>query len=144
MAEFSKTITINDGQTPRKFVIKKMGAYQAESWVYRAVLAIGHNVDDIQALMKQGRMGILTMLLKVDYQEARKLLDELLACVSIVNGETMKPLDREGCALIENPVTLFKLRVEAAKVNLSFFPDGESFSSLLDELFPQKSEASAA
>lgn len=117
-------VELSDGGANKKFIVKKMGAYQAEAWLYRAALAIGRNVPDIIGMFKGDRAVLVKSLLSVDYEQARPLLDELLACCSLVNGEAKVQMGRDASAYIADPTTLMKLRIEAAKANFGFFMDG--------------------
>ena len=126
-----KTIVLKDGSTERKFLIKSMGAYQAESWMYRAALAIGRNVNDVAGLFGGSKLAVIQTLFRINYTEAKPLLDELLECVYLVNGDGMVQLSESNVSMIEVPTTLMRLRIEAFKQNFGFFTSGSEFSSLL-------------
>lgn len=132
MTDNAKTVKIEDGGKERKFIIKRMNALQAESWIYRATLAVGKNIEDLSAAFSTGASGLLQALLRVDYNDAKPLLDDLLACCSISEGEAVKGLAGNE-ALVQSPLTLMRLRVEAAKLNFDFFSNGGK-STFLDAL----------
>jgi hypothetical protein len=125
----ARTIELKDGKTQRKFTIRKMGAYQAESWIIRASLACGRG-GDITKLFSGDKTAIVETLLHVRYEDAKPLLDELLGCVYLVNGEELTQLNEKTAAVIESPMTLMRLRIESVKENFGFFTDGKDFGSL--------------
>ena len=111
-----------------------MPALQAEQWMYRAALAIGKNVGDLRSSIEDGTNGLMTSILRLDYLDAKPLLDDLLACCHLINGEKFVQLTGANASLIESPLTLVQLRFEAAKLNFDFFSDG-TLSSFLARLF---------
>ena len=122
-------IKIQDGATEKRFTITKMSAYQAEQWLYRAAFALG---GDPQTLLRS--------ILSVPYESAKPLLDDLLSCCTLVQGNALRRLtSAEACSAIESPLTLTKLRVESLKANFGFFFDGDALSSLM----PQSTETPA-
>ena len=125
----ARTIELKDGKTQRKFTIRKMGAYQAESWIIRASLACGRG-GDITKLFSGDKTAIVETLLHVRYEDAKPLLDELLECVYLVNGEELTQLNEQTAAVIESPMTLMRLRIERGKENLGFFTEGKGFGAL--------------
>ena len=130
----SVTITIQDRSTERQFRIRRMPALQAEQWMYRAALALGKNVGNLRSSIDDGTNGLMTSILRLDYLDAKPLLDDLLACCHLINGEQFVQLTGANASLIESPLTLVQLRFEAAKLNFDFFSDG-TLSSFLARLF---------
>ncbi len=128
----AQTIAVDDAGKERKFIVKRMNALQAEAWIYRATLAVGKNIEDLSAAFSTGASGLLQALLRVDYRDAKPLLDDLLACCSICEGESVKSLLGNE-SLVQSPLTLMRLRVEAAKLNFDFFSNGGK-SNFLDAL----------
>jgi hypothetical protein len=68
------------------FVLTEMPARRAADWATRALLAMGKSNVEIPAhVMEMGMEGIAVMgfqaLLRMDYYDAKPLLDELLGCV---------------------------------------------------------------
>ena len=127
MARRTIEITIEDRGNPLHFIIEEMPATKLEAWIIRALLLIagaGIEVPDGADLRKAGAfladkgIGALGSL---DFEKARPLLDELLGCC-------FRKIDKvkERCTpdtvdgYIEDVTTLFKLRMEAAKLNLGF------------------------
>ena len=108
-----------------------MPATKLESWLIRAVLllaAAGGDVPQGRDLKEAGAFLAekgLSALARVDYDQARPLLDELLGCCSRMIGGVKERCTPEGMdAYIEDVTTLFKLRAEALKVNLGFLSEG--------------------
>lgn len=127
-----QTIEIIDGGKEKQFTITPMSAYQAEQWMYRAALALGKNIDDVQQVFSGNPADLLRSILSIPYEAARPLLDDLLACCTLVKGKSMRRLTSpEACSSIESPLTLTKLRIESLKANFGFFFDGDALSSLI-------------
>lgn len=125
-------IIIKDGSTERKFLINKMSALQAEQWMYRAAFALGGSVDGLQNAFKGEASDVIHAILSIPYDKARPLLDDLLACCVLVQGNSLVRLDSESaCATISSPLTLMKLRIEALRANFGFFFSGDGLTSLL-------------
>ncbi len=138
----SRTIELKDGKTLRKFYISRMGAYQAESWLIRAALVCGRDPGDLGKIFTGDKVSLVQALLRINYTEAQPLLDELLACVKLVNGEGMLQLGPDTAGVIESPITLMRLRIEALKENFSFFIDGSAFGSLTELVSDQSAQKS--
>ena len=102
----------------------------------RAVLVLAGAGSDIPA--SGGVEGIgkylaehgLAAIGNVDYQKAKPLLDEMLGCCYRVIDKMEERVTPETAdAYIEDMGTLFKLRLEALKVNLGFFGSGSKSAS---------------
>ena len=118
---------MQDGTTLKSFTITPMSAYKAEQWMYRAAFAMGRNVDDIQQVFSDKPADLLKTILTIPYDEARPLLDDLLSCCTLVQGNALRRLEGESaCAVIESPLTLTKLRIESLRRNFGFFFDGDA------------------
>lgn len=126
-----KRITIEDRGGKLEFVVREMSATQLEDWTMRAVLVLAGAGSDIPA--NGGVEGIgkylaehgLAAIGAVDYAKAKPLLDEMLACCSrVVDKMEEKVTPETADAYIMDMSTLFKLRLEAFKVNFSFFGSG--------------------
>lgn len=129
MARKTIEIDIEDRGKKLTFVIKEMSATQLESWIIRALLMAtgagaanvpeGADLQKAGAYLAQRGIGLLGSL---EYDKAAPLLDEMLACCyrKIENHqERCTPDNVTG--YIEDVSTLFKLRMEAMKLNLGFF-----------------------
>ena len=126
-----KRITIEDRGNKLEFVIREMSATQLEDWTMRAVLVLAGAGSDIPA--GGGVEGISKYLAEhglaaigaVDYAKAKPLLDEMLGCASRVVDRVEERVTPETAdAYIEDMATLFKLRMEALKLNFAFFQGG--------------------
>lgn len=136
----STKLQIKDGSSEKSFLIVPMSAYKAEQWMYRAAFAIGRSVEDIQQVFSGKPENVIKTILGVPYEQARPLLDDLLACCTLVQGQQLRPLSSpNACDAIENPLTLTKLRIESLKANFGFFFDGDALNSLI----PQSTETTA-
>ena len=131
MARKEITIDIRDGEQTLTFKIKQMPATRLERWILRALLlAAGSGVQvpdntDIKAagafLAEKG----LAALGNIDFERAAPLYDELLACCSRLVGKVEERCTPETVdAYVSEVATLFKLRMEAAKLNLGFLGQG--------------------
>lgn len=132
-----KTIEIDDRGTPLKFKIVEMPATQLESWIFRALLLLaGCGVEvpdgsDISEAAKYLQHKGISALGSIDYNKAKPLLEELLQCCYRIlqNNATQRVESSTADGYISDVRTLFKLKWEAAKFNLSFFKDGGLFQS---------------
>jgi hypothetical protein len=137
------TVQLEDRGKQLTFKIKEMPATKMERWIIRALLLLlrGENaasLDSAQSavsssdlnkaanfLMKDG----VKALARVDYEEAEPLLEELLNCCRRVDAGVDQLCTSDTVdGYIEDVRTLFKLRMEAAKLNLSFFTEKASTS----------------
>ncbi len=127
MARKEITVDIQDRDQLLTFRIKEMPATRLESWIIRALLLVagsGAQVPggaDIKAagafLAEKG----LAALGNIDFEKASPLLDELLGCCSRVVEKVEERCTPESVdAYILDVGTLFKLRMEAIKLNLGF------------------------
>lgn len=110
------TLKINDAGHDMTFVIEKMSAFKAEGWLIRAGLLLGR--EAITAEGVKDYRGLVAALCKVEYEKAAPLLDELLACCKVRVGKLKKSVTDDG--MIQSPLTLLTLRVEALKANFVF------------------------
>ena len=131
-----KTIELEDRGNKLTFKIREMSATQLEDWTMRAVLVLAGAGSDIPA--GGGVEGIgkylaehgLAAIGNVDYQKAKPLLDEMLGCCyRVIDRMEEKVTPETADAYIKDMTTLFKLRVEAPKVNFSFFGNGSQAST---------------
>lgn len=131
-----KTITFDDRGKSLTFKIVEMAATQLESWTMRAVLVLAGAGSDIPA--NGGIEGIgkylaehgFSALGAVDYAKAKPLLDEMLGCCyRVIDRQEEKVTPETADAYIEDMSTLFKLRLEALKINFGFFGRGGKSAS---------------
>lgn len=139
MARKETTIELMDRDHPLTIKIKEMPATKLESWIIRAVLLLASSGGNMPKNMDMTEAGAylsehgISALGSVDYDKAQPLLDELMGCCSIVIDRVEKRLTPE---IIDDHIqdvgTLFKLKLEAGKLNLGFLgPEG---GNLLDSL----------
>lgn len=136
----TKDVIITDGvDSGKTFVVEQMPLLKGDRWANRVALALCKAGVDISSLTKKGKggqlefvglldmAGIVNVALKalggVDDDVAQALLDELLHSVKLrLPGGSVRPL------LVESDIhgidTLWKLRIEAIKVNLDFLAAG--------------------
>ena len=131
MARKETIITIQDREQELTFKIREMPATRLESWIIRALLllagsgAVVPGGADIKAAGAYLAENGLTALGNVDYEKTRPLLDELLGCCSRVVERVEERCTPESVDnYILDVTTLFKLRMEAFKVNLGFLGQG--------------------
>lgn len=128
MARKVANITITDeGRDKGKvFVLKELPASRAEKWATRAFLALARSGVEIpEGVEKMGLAGIATLSLKalggVTFSDAEPLLDEMMACVSIMLNPAKPDVVR---ALIEDDIeeiaTRITLRKEVARLHVDF------------------------
>jgi hypothetical protein len=127
-----REIVLSDRGRELRFKIREMSATQLESWIMRALLLLGPALgrldgEDVglgeaaRALRSKG----LGLLATIEYDKAKPLLDELLACCVRVDAgvsQVCTPTSVDG--YVEDVRTLFQLRKEALTLNLSFFGQG--------------------
>lgn len=131
-------IKLVDGGKERLFKITQMSAYQQEAWIIKVVTILSANAKNVEGIskmvtgeQKDQANAILGMIGGLKYEDIRPLYDELLECVSYIPDETNKsfeqPLNAKNVdSIITDFKNLFKLRMEALKLNFSFFSEGES------------------
>jgi len=145
MAILTKEVTIAEGSDEGKtFVVSQMPLLRGDRWANRAALAIMRADIDLSSLKGLGgaKSGdftgmldiaeILSAVLKalggIEEHVAQELLDELLAVVKLKlpNGATRPiiPPSEHADGDITSIATLWKLRIEAIKVNLDFLKAG--------------------
>lgn len=136
----TKDVTIEEGtDAGKKFVVKQMPLLRGDRWANRVALALCKSGVDISGLTTtddEGKpvfrglldmVGVVNVALKalggVDDEVAQRLLDEVIQDVRLrlPNGSD-RPL------VVETDITcistLWKLRIEAIKINLDFLAAG--------------------
>ena len=104
----------------KEFLITEMSATQAENWAFRVILAIGNaGIEIPDNLAAQGMAGLMAVgymnLLKIPFDAAKPLLDEMMGCVQIVPSANIKR------PLIEDDI-------EEVKTRLLFLDENKSTS----------------
>lgn len=123
----------------KKFHITEMSASQAESWAIKTMLAVGNaGIEIPENLASQGMAGLLAVgymnLLKIPFESAKPLLDEMMTCVKIVtdSGISRSLIEDD----IEEVQTRLLLRKAIWNLHMDFFL-GED-KSTLESKVPQK------
>ena len=136
MARKEIIIDVQDREQKLTFKIREMPATRLESWIIRALLLVagsGAQVPDGADIKAAGAFLAekgLAALGNLDFDKAEPLLDELLGCCSRVVEKVEERCTPESVdAYIMDVTTLFKLRMEAIKLNLGFLgPEAERLS----------------
>lgn len=139
IVERDVTITEEGPDKGKTFVIRQMPLIQGDRWANRVALALCKSGVDISGLTQKGKGGktefvglldiasVINIALKalggVEDDVAQALLDELMKHVSLKlpSGDTRGVMVETDIASIS---TLWKLRIEAIKVNLDFLKAG--------------------
>lgn len=129
MARKETFITIErDGRDQGKmFYIKEMAASQAEWWAMQALMAMGRGGVDIPDDLRSMGMAAMAVeglkaIAKIPPDEAKPLLDELMACVQAVPNPADKSVVRPILESdIEEVLTRLTLRAEVFKLHVDFF-----------------------
>lgn len=109
------------------FYIKEMSATAAEWWAIRAGLAMAKNGVSLPENFKDlGMAGMakvsLEMVAKIPPEDARPLLEELMACVQAVPNPDDHSVKRKLVdSDTEEVLTRLKLRAEVLKLHVDFF-----------------------
>ncbi|EIK5991387.1 hypothetical protein LKA46_003246 [Salmonella enterica] len=134
MARKEKFITI-DGQGRDKgkvFHLIEMPASQAEWWAMRAIMAMGRGGVDLPDDVRSMGMAALALeglkaLSKIPQEEAKPLMDEMMACIQFVpdpkNHSVRRPLIEDD---IEEIITRLDLRAEVFRLHVDFFSTAAS------------------
>ena len=108
----------------KEFLITEMSATQAENWAIKAVLAIGNaGIEIPDNLVSQGMAGLVAVgymnLLKIPFDAAKPLLDEMMGCVQFIPSPNIKrPLIEDD---IEEVSTRLALRKAIWNLHMDFF-----------------------
>lgn len=137
MARKEITIGINDGGIEKSFRIRQMAATKLEAWIAQALLLAGKTELGESPLLgkPEGQVALgMKALANISYEKAKPLYDQMLECCSVVIDGTFHELSIGNADVhIEDVKTLFKLRMEAAKLNLDFF-DFEALSRSMTKM----------
>lgn len=130
MARKTTDISIVEGERTLKFVITQMPAMQLHDFTLKVgLLLLDTNIATSMTSMEiVGQIGArlaqdgLAILRGLGFDSIKPLLNELLACCQRTDAGVLQactPDILEG--MIDDPGTIFKLEMEAAKLNFSFF-----------------------
>lgn len=120
------TITDNNRDKGKTFVITEMSAARCEAWAMRAILALANSGADIpEGFERMGVAGIaqvgIRALSGLKMEVAKPLLDEMLTCVVFMPDNSRpsftRPLMEED---VEEVTTLLNLRMEVWKLHTDF------------------------
>ena len=123
----TETVEFTEGRDAgKKYQITEMSAEAAEWWAFRALQAIaGADAElNLQAPLADMAAQGIKALARVHPDQAKPLLDEMMACVQILLPATQKPrplLDGD----IEDVMTRFNLRKAVVGLHLGFSTGGE-------------------
>ena len=147
MARKETTFVADTGRdTGKQFLITEMSDSQAENWAFRVILAIGNaGIEIPEGLAAQGMSGLLAIgymnLLKIPFEAAEPLLNEMMDCVQIIPSVNVKRKLFEDD--IEEVITRLQLRKSIWDLHMDFFLDStQSTSELNPQVNPQESSLS--
>lgn len=124
-------IKIEAGRDAGKvFKVEEMPAVQMDRWVTRSLCALGRSGSGLSAINGMTMEALLKAFSQLDIKDSEPLLDELLACCSFKkDGVLVKMTGEMINSVIEDWTTIFKLRIEALKLNLGFLEEGGDLTS---------------
>jgi len=124
-------IKIEAGRDAGKvFKIEEMPAVQMDRWVTRALCMLGRSGSGLSAIGGSTMEELLQAFSKLDFKDSEPLLNELLACCSFKKDGTLVKMEGSMVdSVIEDWTTIFKLRIEALKLNLGFLEEGGDLTS---------------
>lgn len=120
------TISGENRDSGKTFLLTEMPASQAERWATRAMLSMGRAGIEMPAdLENTGMAGIATVgiraLVTMDFTDAEALLDEMMDCIQIVPDPAKPQVTR---ALVESDIeevqTRLRLRGGVIALHLGF------------------------
>ena len=124
-------IKIEAGRDAGKvFKVEEMPAVQMDRWVTRALCMLGRSGSGLSAIGGSTMEELLQAFSKLDFKDSEPLLEELLACCSFKKDGTLVKMSGSMVdSVIEDWTTIFKLRIEALKLNLGFLEEGGDLTS---------------
>lgn len=119
-------ITIDSGRDAGKvFKITEMGAVQMDRWITRALRLIGKNGGSISMLASMDITELLMSIINGEEKDSEELLEELLACASFKKDGVFVAMKGSLIeSVVEDWLTIFRLRNEALKLNTGFLEQG--------------------
>lgn len=125
MARKETTFIASAGRDKGKeFLITEMSASQAEAWAIKVILAVGNaGIEMPDDLASQGMSGLMAVgymsLLKIPFEAAKPLLDEMMTCVKFApSSNIQRPLIEDD---IEEVQTRLALRKAIWTLHMDFF-----------------------
>lgn len=116
-------VRLMDGDEEKTFKVKQMSATRGERFVFKFVMLLGGEAEIEKMADPYALLGALS---SKPFERVQELLDELIGCISRVNGGVETQLTPDNAdGFIEEPMTLMKLRVEAIKLNDFFHLGGQ-------------------
>jgi hypothetical protein len=108
------------------FRITQMKASRQADFIVRALLLLAPGLDAEQAkeaVFGGGSEGLIAALLKVEYEKAKPMLDELLGyCKRMVDGQVEQACTPDLLdGFVTDFMTIFKLYREVLSLNFGFF-----------------------
>lgn len=124
-------IKIEAGRDAGKvFKVEEMPAVQMDRWITRALCMLGRSGSGLSMIGGMTMEDLLSAFSKLDFKDSEPLLDELLACCSFKkDGTLVKMTGSMVDSVVEDWTTIFKLRIEALKLNLGFLEEGGDLTS---------------
>ena len=114
-------VRMEDDGEQKEFKIRQMSASRGERFFFKLLLLLG---GDMEVSKLTDPYALLSALADKPFERVEELLDDMLSCVSRVNGGVETQLTPENVdAFVSSPMTLFKLRAEVVKAN-NFFRSG--------------------
>jgi hypothetical protein len=114
-------VRLEDDGEQKEFKIRQMSASRGERFFFKLLLLLG---GDMEVSKLTDPYALLSALADKPFERVEELLDDMLSCISRVNGGVETQLTPENVdAFVSSPITLFKLRAEVVKAN-NFFQNG--------------------
>lgn len=135
------TIILHDDGRELHFKITQMTARQQERWLNRVVMLLAGSkglesaLDGLQSKLKEGKYEeLLCVIGAIKYEDIEPLYDELLECCAHIPDPTNSNFATQLTvsnvdSIVGEVKTLYRLRMEALKLNFSFFSNGEKSPS---------------
>lgn len=116
------TITEENRDKGKTFHLTEMAAIPATKWATKVLFAIAQSGVDLSPEILSGGMASMAFLgiqalLRVHYEVAEPLLDELMTCVQVKEPAVTRPLTSND---IEEVSTVFKLYGEVLQLHTGF------------------------
>lgn len=123
-----KEIKIEEGRDAGKvFIITEMPAFQMDKWAVRALNAIGKGKEGgVLSLLAMPITELINAFMEADIEKIEPLMQEMLECCAFKKDSTKIVLKEDFVnEIIEDWNTITTLRIEAIKLNLGFFEQGD-------------------